>query len=83
MALEALIFDLDGTLVDTAPDLMAATNHVLNLAGRPNISEDQLRQFVGHGSMALIKLGLEASGPLPSDVDLKHFQKLFLDYYGD
>ena len=83
MALEALIFDLDGTLVDTAPDLMAATNHVLNLAGRPNISESQFRQFVGHGSMTLIKLGLEASGPLPSNAELQNLQKLFLDYYGE
>lgn len=83
MALEALIFDLDGTLVDTAPDLMAATNHTMKLAGRPAINGAQFRQFVGHGSMTLIKLGLGVSGPLPSDADLKHFQKLFLDYYGD
>ncbi len=82
MPIEALIFDLDGTLVDTAPDLMMATNHVLQFAGRPEITAAQLRQFVGHGSMALIKLGLEASGPLPDEATLQQLQTLFLGYYG-
>lgn len=82
MQLEALIFDLDGTLVDTAPDLMAATNHTMKRAGRAEISEAQLRAFVGHGSMALIKLGLETSGPLPDEAELQRLQTDFLDYYG-
>ena len=83
MAVEALIFDLDGTLVDTAPDLMAATNHVMALAGRPSISESQLRQFVGHGSMALIKLGLEATGSLPDYAEQLRLRDAFLNYYGN
>ncbi len=82
MALSGLIFDLDGTLVDTAPDLMAATNHVLNLAGRASISDAQLRSFVGQGSMALIRLGLEATGGLLSDIEIKKLQHEFLDFYG-
>ncbi len=45
----AVIFDLDGTLVDTAPDLMRATNHVLVEKGRRPISMDEVRAFVGHG----------------------------------
>jgi phosphoglycolate phosphatase len=40
MRLEALVFDLDGTLVDTAPDLMAATNHVLKTLKRRPITMD-------------------------------------------
>ena len=83
MALEALIFDLDGTLVDTAPDLMAATNHVLNLAGRPNISEDQLRQFVGQGAMNLIKRGLAATGGLLDEAETKRLHDKFLEFYGN
>jgi phosphoglycolate phosphatase len=83
MALEALIFDLDGTLVDTAPDLMAATNHVLNLAGRPNISEEQLRQFVGQGAMNLIKRGLAATGGMLDEAEIKRLHDKFLAFYGD
>ena len=82
MSLEALIFDLDGTLVDTAPDLMAATNHTLAIAGRPSISITQLRSFVGHGSLALIRLGLEATGGLLEDARIKQLQTEFLDFYG-
>ena len=83
MPIKALIFDLDGTLVDTAPDLMAATNHVMQAAGRAELSDAQIRAFVGHGSMTLIKLGLEVSGALPDEAELLQLQKLFLDYYGD
>ena len=83
MPIKALIFDLDGTLVDTAPDLMAATNHALAVAGRPGISDTQLRQFVGHGSMALIKLGLEATGGLPEEAEVLSLQDAFLHHYGN
>ena len=54
----AVIFDLDGTLVDTAPDLMRATNHVLAAWGRRAISMDEVRAFVGHGARALLTRGL-------------------------
>jgi phosphoglycolate phosphatase len=83
MRLEALIFDLDGTLVDTAPDLHAATNHVLGLIDRPPISMSELRAFVGHGAMNLIERGVAATGA-PVDQDtLKRLHKIFLEYYGD
>ena len=82
MSLKAIIFDLDGTLVDTAPDLMAATNYALSVAGRPGISEAQLRSFVGHGAMDLIKRGLGATGGLPDDAEIKQLHGVLLDYYG-
>jgi len=69
-------------LVDTAPDLMAATNHTLAVAGRSAISEAQLRSFVGAGSMALIKLGLQATGGLLDEAALHKLQSEFLDFYG-
>ncbi len=81
MPIEALIFDLDGTLVDTAPDLLAATNHALSLAGRPAISGAQLRSFVGHGAGALIRRGLEATGGGVDDSAFKRLHLAFLDYY--
>ena len=82
MHLEALIFDLDGTLVDTAPDLLAATNHVLTSQGREAISEKQLREFVGHGAMDLIRRGLTATGGVPDDETLKKLHGELLKYYG-
>lgn len=83
MTLEALIFDLDGTLVDTAPDLLLATNHALSLIGRPAISPKQLRTFVGHGAMDLIKRGIAATGEAVDDDELKRLHKAMLDFYAD
>ncbi len=83
MTLKALIFDLDGTLVDTAPDLHAATNHVLDLIDRPPISMVELRAFVGHGAMNLIERGVAATGPAVDQKTLLHLHKTFLEYYGD
>jgi phosphoglycolate phosphatase len=53
-----LVFDLDGTLVDTAPDLIAATNHTLAEMGRPAAADHVLRPQVSHGALAMIRAGL-------------------------
>ncbi|MGE4253548.1 MAG: phosphoglycolate phosphatase [Parvibaculaceae bacterium] len=79
----AAIFDLDGTLVDTAPDLWHATNHVLTSLGRRAISLDEVRAFVGHGARTLLARGLAATGeslPAPEIEPLFH---QFIDYYRD
>jgi phosphoglycolate phosphatase len=81
MPSKAVIFDLDGTLVDTAPDLMAATNHVLTVLGRRAISIAEVRVFVGHGARALLTRGLAASGGLPEDFDLEGAYREFVAYY--
>jgi phosphoglycolate phosphatase len=81
MPVEALIFDLDGTLVDTAPDLMGATNHALSLINRRPIGMDEVRHMVGHGARALIERGCAATGDAPDDATLNHLHKAFLDYY--
>jgi phosphoglycolate phosphatase len=83
MPLEALIFDLDGTLVDTAPDLTAATNHALSLIGRRPISQTEARHMVGHGSRALIIKGCEITGGAVDDETIKRLNITFLDYYAD
>lgn len=77
----AVIFDLDGTLVDTAPDLMRATNHVLEAMGRPAISMAEVRSFVGHGARALLTRGLAATGGLPENYDVEPGYKRFVDFY--
>jgi phosphoglycolate phosphatase len=83
MTLNAIIFDLDGTLVDTAPDLHSATNHVLGLIGRKPISITELRAFVGHGAMNLIQRGIAATGDMVDQATLKKLHSAFLSYYGD
>lgn len=79
----AVIFDLDGTLVDTAPDLMRATNHVLGSLGRIPVTADQVRSFAGHGARALITRGLTASGGLPEHFDIEPYYRSFVDYYSE
>jgi phosphoglycolate phosphatase len=79
----AVVFDLDGTLVDTAPDLMRATNHVLETLGRRAISMDEVRSFVGHGARALLTRGLTATGGLPEGYDVEPDYRRFVQFYGD
>ncbi|WP_421695632.1 phosphoglycolate phosphatase [Aestuariivirga sp.] len=77
----AVIFDLDGTLVDTAPDLMRATNHVLEGIGRRPLAMEEVRAFVGHGARSLLTRGLAATGGLPDAYDVEADYKRFVDYY--
>lgn len=79
-AARKIIFDLDGTLVDTAPDLLAATNHVLNGIGRNSVSLNQVRHMVGFGAMHLIELGLKATGGTGGQ-NLADLLNKFLTFY--
>jgi phosphoglycolate phosphatase len=62
MSLDIVAFDLDGTLADTAADLADALNHALERLRRPQLSLDQIRLMVGHGTRALLHKGLTATG---------------------
>jgi phosphoglycolate phosphatase len=73
----AVVFDLDGTLVDTAPDLHAHLNEMLSELGRPGIELTAIRPLIGDGARALIKRGLEISGGIPAGADL---DALFLEF---
>jgi phosphoglycolate phosphatase len=65
----AVIFDLDGTLVDSAPDIASALNEVLGRRGLPAFPLDRVKQMVGGGIPALIHRALEAHGVEPHDID--------------
>jgi phosphoglycolate phosphatase len=77
-----VVFDLDGTLVDTAPDLCASLNHALGVLGRPAVPANDVRHMVGHGARKLLELGLAATGgTTPALVDAGFAP--FLAYYAD
>src|SRR4029079_15037732 len=82
MTQKAVIFDLDGTLVDTAPDLWRATNHVLVGAGRSEVTLDQVRAFVGYGARKLIARGFGATGTPLGPGEIEPLFEKFVAYYG-
>ena len=77
-----VVFDLDGTLVDTAPDLCAALNHALGTLGRPPVPPADVRHMVGLGARKLIERGLAASGDA-SPERVESAVPAFLAYYAD
>ena len=83
MPAPALIFDLDGTLADTAPDLLGATNAVLAARDRPELDLTSLRHMVGFGARALILQAMEASGAAVTEDDLPPLGEMFLSHYRD
>lgn len=76
--IQAIFFDLDGTLADTAPDLGGALNRLLKEESRPPLPMEQLRPHVSGGARALLKVGF---GILPEDGAYSDLQRRFLDLY--
>ncbi|MEN0063377.1 MAG: phosphoglycolate phosphatase [Myxococcota bacterium] len=75
-----VVFDLDGTLVDSAPDLKTAVNAVLQAAGRRPITLDETRRFIGRGSRVLLQRAFEATAPgIAFDVEAAY--RHYLDAY--
>ena len=79
----ALVFDLDGTLVDSLPDLHAALNQMLRGLGRRELSPDDVRRMIGDGTQALVGRALCATaGPeTTADVDGEAAHQHFLNFY--
>ncbi|MDN5871341.1 MAG: phosphoglycolate phosphatase [Nitrococcus sp.] len=80
--INVVLFDLDGTLVDTAPDLAAAADHMLEALGLPPAGEARVRTWIGHGVNQLVKRALAANGASEPEL-LEPGLKLYLDYYAD
>jgi phosphoglycolate phosphatase len=77
---QKILFDLDGTLVDTAADLHAATNHTLQSIGRAEVTLSQVRHMTGYGAVKLIEQGLEETGGLEG-LNMEDLRQTFLAYY--
>ena len=75
---EAVLFDLDGTLADTAPDLGGATNILLLEEGRPQHSLETLRPYVSQGARGLLKAGFGIDNGHP---DYERLSNRFLEIY--
>jgi phosphoglycolate phosphatase len=78
-----IVFDLDGTLVDTAPDLINALNYVLDREGLPAVPLAAARNMIGAGARKLIERGLELEGRTVSVAELDRLTADFIAYYAD
>jgi phosphoglycolate phosphatase len=76
-----LVFDLDGTLVDTAPDLIHATNHALAGLGHAPVGAATVRPWISYGARRMIVEALSAVGDIRSDGEVDDALERFLDYY--
>lgn len=76
--IQTVLFDLDGTLADTAGDLANALNATLKQEGHDPLSYETIRPHVSHGGIALIKLGFQISTEHP---DFERLRQLFLSHY--
>jgi phosphoglycolate phosphatase len=82
-----ILFDLDGTLVDTAPDLMRAHNHVMKKFGYPTKSTEEIRNLVGQGAGAMLGRSIwgqakKEFGKVQNEKIKKEMVDAFVDYYG-
>jgi N-acetyl-D-muramate 6-phosphate phosphatase len=75
-AIRTVLFDLDGTLIDTAPDMANALNLLLTEEGKAVLPYDVIRPIVSNGSVALVKLGFGENTP-----DLERLKQRYLDIY--
>jgi phosphoglycolate phosphatase len=82
-----ILFDLDGTLVDTAPDLMRAHNHVMKKFGYPTKSTEEIRNLVGQGAGAMLGRSIWGQAKkefvkVQNEKIKKEMVDAFVDYYG-
>ncbi len=77
----AIVFDLDGTLIDSAPDLQAAVNSVLEEKGRRTLDLESVKHMIGDGVLKLLERAFAATGvPVPGE-ELPVIACRFLDFY--
>ncbi len=80
--ISGIVFDLDGTLVDTAPDLLAVADELLAELGAPPVPRGPGRLAAGQGARAMLTVGLEAAGrPLPEEAEWPALVEEFIRRY--
>jgi phosphoglycolate phosphatase len=81
---KVILFDLDGTLVDSAPDLVLALNHMLETLEREPFCTETIRTWVGNGAQTLVKRGLSGSSVVDEAIDpelVSQALNIFLGFY--
>ena len=78
-----IAFDLDGTLVDTAPDLIGALNHILVREKMSPLPLDSARNLIGAGARRLLERGLEAENRQVTPEEMTKLTEDFIAYYAD
>lgn len=81
---KVIIFDLDGTLIDSVPDLALAVNFMLTELNHDIFSEDIIREWVGNGAQTLVKRALSGCSTISNTLDIQLFDsalEIFLNFY--
>ena len=84
MSARLIVFDLDGTLIDSAPDLVEAVNHALTELNKPTHSQASTQQWIGNGADVLVKRALLNNwhvGEIPDDFEVAF--ELYKTYYAE
>jgi phosphoglycolate phosphatase len=76
-----IVFDLDGTLIDTAPDLISTLNLILAGEGLPPVEYDAARRMIGGGARGMIEKALATEGRPASKAELDRMFGAFIEYY--
>ncbi|MCY6379782.1 HAD-IA family hydrolase [Hoeflea prorocentri] len=78
---KAIVFDLDGTLIDSAPDITAAVNRVMADLKQPHLSVDYVERFIGDGSRSMLSRIFKDHGMHLADVELGKRLSDYMEYY--
>jgi phosphoglycolate phosphatase len=81
MSTPTVVFDLDGTLIDTAPDLIRSTNHILESHGYPPVMDGFIRPVISFGTREMLRAGIKAHGENPEEARLDALFHQLLDHY--